>query len=382
MRAIARRPKKPLSVDRSELRRAKRLVVKIGSGVLAPGGHFDRAHLADLARALGDAAAGRELVVVSSGAIALGVERLGWRSRPKELPKKQAAAAVGQSHLVAAWGEALAPRVVAQVLLTHDVLGDRRRYLHARSTFGALLAAKAIPIVNENDTVAVDEIKFGDNDALAALVVQVAEADLLVVLSDVEAMYDADPRTVKSARPLRLVPRVTPALEQAAGGSGSAVGTGGMITKVLAAKRCAELGVPCVVASGKDAGTLPRVLAGEEVGTLFLPRGEPFRGKRRWLAHAARTRGQLRVDEGAERALVQGKKSLLASGLREVVGSFGVGDPVEIAGLDGRAFARGLARYGAAEARRVAGLKSAEIAALLGPEAEAEVVHRDDLVLL
>ena len=356
--------------------------MKIGSGVLAPDGRFDRAHHAELSRALLHARRDREVIVVSSGAIALGVSRLGWKSRPKELPKKQAAAAVGQSLLMAAWGEALAPVVVGQVLLTPDVLQDRRRWLHTRHTFSALLSAGAVPIVNENDTVAVDEIKFGDNDALAALVVEVAEADALIVLSDVDALYDGDPRTNPDARPLADVVQVTPALEAAAGGAGSSVGTGGMWTKVRAAKRCAELGVPCVVTSGKDAKNLARVLAAEPVGTFFHPTAAPVRGKKRWIAHATKVRGKVTVDEGAVRALVQGKKSLLASGVLTVQGAFKTGDAIELCGPDGVVFARGLARYDAPEARKIAGLRSDRIREVLGPGADAELVHRDELFVV
>lgn len=370
-------------MERAGLGRSRRLVVKIGSGVLAPDRRFDREHLRALARELSRAARDREVIVVSSGAIALGVERFGWKTRPRDLPRKQAAAAVGQALLLRAWEEALGEgRPVGQVLLTHDVLADRQRFLHARHTFRALLDGGAIPVVNENDTVAVEEIKFGDNDSLAALVVQVVEADLLVVLSDVDAVYSADPRKVKDAAPLRRVGRVTPALEAAAGGAGSAVGTGGMATKLRAAKRCLQLGVPCVIASGRDPTSLPRILAGEEVGTLFVPSGERLRGKRRWLAHVSKPRGLLGVDGGAERALVEGKKSLLASGIREVAGAFRVGDTVDVQGPGGRVIARGLVRYAADEVRRIAGLRSGEIGPVLGYKDSDEVIHRDDLVLL
>ncbi len=370
-------------MERAELGSSRRLVVKIGSGVLAPDRRFDRAHLGALARVLAAAARDRELIVVSSGAIALGVERFGWKAKPRDLPRKQAAAAVGQSLLLRAWEEALGEgRPVGQVLLTHDVLADRQRFLHARHTFLALLAEGAVPVVNENDTVAVDEIRVGDNDSLAALVVQLVEADLLVILSDVDAVYSADPRRVKDATPLRRVGRVTPALEAAAGGAGSAVGTGGMVTKLRAAKRCLQLGVPCVIASGRDPASLPRILAGEEVGTFFVPGPERLKGKRRWLAHVSKPRGLVGIDEGAERALVVGKKSLLASGVREVAGAFRVGDTVDIAAPDGRILARGLARYAADEVRRIAGLRSAEIERVLGYKDSDEVIHRDDLVLL
>ncbi len=368
-------------MERSGLAGARRVVVKIGSGVLAPAGRFDRAHQQALARALLAVGERRELIVVSSGAIALGVERLGWRSRPKDIPRKQAAAAVGQALLMRTWDEAFGDRVAGQVLLTGEVVGDRRRFLHARHTFAALLAAGAIPVVNENDTVAVEEIKFGDNDALAALVVQVVDADLLVILSDVDAVYDADPRRNRNARPLRTVRRVTPSILEAAGGAGSAVGTGGMVTKLRAARRAGQLGVPCVIASGRDPTTLARLFGGEEVGTLFSP-SEPLRGRRRWIAHAAKPKGRLLVDEGAEAALVRGRKSLLATGLTAVEGRFAVGDVVEIAGLDGTPFALGLARYGADEAARIAGLRTAAIEAALGYKDSDEVVHRDDLVLL
>jgi glutamate 5-kinase len=368
-------------MDRRDLARARRLVVKIGSGVLAPGGRFDPVHLHALAAELAAIASERSLVIVSSGAIALGVQRLGWTRRPRDMPRKQAAAAVGQAALVAAWDEALGRRVTAaQVLLTHDVLSDRKRFLHARSTFAALLAERVVPVVNENDTVAVDEIRFGDNDALAALVAQVIDADLLVILSDVDAVYDADPRRVRTATPLRTVRRVDAALVAPAGGAGTTVGTGGMATKIEAARRCQRLGVPCVIGPGRDPATVRRALAGDEVGTFFVPQ-ERLRGRRRWIAQAARTRGVLLVDEGARAAVTERKRSLLASGVREVRGEFGVGDVVELADLQGRPFGRGLARYPATDLRRIAGTSSAEIERVLGYSDGAEVVHRDDLAL-
>jgi glutamate 5-kinase len=370
---------------RESMKSARRLVVKLGSGVLAPEGRFDRPHFARLCHDLVTLREeGRELVLVSSGAIALGVERLGWGKRPTEIPRKQAAAAVGQSLLMERWQQGLGAFdvKVAQVLLTHDDVRDRRRYLNARRALSVLLAEGVVPVINENDTVSVEEIKFGDNDTLAGLVVSVVDADALVVLSDVDGLYASDPRKDPGAELLATVERVTAEVEAKAGGAGSSVGTGGMITKVRAAKRASELGVPTVIASGRRRSTLVSVARGEETGTLFAPQKAALRGRAWWIAHALKPAGKLELDGGAVSAVVEKKKSLLSSGIKGVSGEFEEGEAVELVGPDGRAIAQGLCRYGASAVRKILGKKSSEIEAALGYKDSDEVVHRDDLVVL
>lgn len=373
-------------MNKRNLGSARRVVVKIGTGVLTDTkGCFDAVHFARLVADLADVARERQLVVVSSGAIALGVERLGLPKKPKDIPGKQACAAVGQGTLMHRYDSALgwAGYRAAQILLTHDDFSHRARYLNARRAIERLLGHGAIPVVNENDTVSVDEIKLGDNDALAGLVVGLISADLLVILSDVDGLYTADPRKDPKARRLEVVPRVDAEIERLAGGSTSGLGTGGMITKVRAARRAAESGAPTVVAPGKRVGALLQVLAGEPVGTLFEANPERrLSSRQRWIAHALKPKGSLKVDDGARRAILVSKRSLLATGVREVVGSFKNGDPVDITDLEGKTFARGLSTYSAEEVRQIAGRKSSEIEAVLGYKYLDEIVHRDELVEL
>jgi len=372
---------------RKALTRAKRIVVKVGTGTLTDrAGRFDRENCARLGAELAEAARGRRLVLVSSGAVALGAERLGLvRSKGKawDIPTKQACAAVGQPHLMAAWGEALGAHglTTAQVLLTADDLASRKRFLNARRTFEKLLAAGVVPVVNENDTVAVDEIKVGDNDTLAGLVAGCVEAELVAMLTDVEGLYDRPP-SAPGATLLHEVPRVTAEVERMAGGAGSERSVGGMITKVKAARRLAAQGVATALLSGRRPRALAALLGGELVGTVFPPDAERLTSRKGWLAAAAKGKGLILVDAGARRALVEQGRSLLPSGVRAVEGQFGVGDPVDVAVEPGRPFARGLAGYGADEVRRIAGLKSAEIEGVLGYKYLDEIVHRNDLVLL
>ncbi|MBL8954444.1 MAG: glutamate 5-kinase [Myxococcaceae bacterium] len=362
--------------------KARRIVVKVGTNALTNAtGRFHRAHFEQLAAEIAEAAATREVVVVSSGAIALGVERLKLEARPKDVPGKQACAAVGQSRLMRAWEEALAPRPVAQVLLTHDDVQARHRYLNARHALERLLEQNVIPVVNENDTVSADEIKFGDNDTLAGLVAGLVDADLLVILSDVDGLYEEDPRSNPEAKRVPYVRALTREVLAKAGASGSKVGTGGMATKVRAAARATELGIRCVVCAGLKPGRLGQVLAGEEVGTLFDATAQK-KARSGWIAHALKPRGRLRVDEGAVRALVERNKSLLPSGVRSVEGRFDKGDPVDIAGPGGEVVARGLAAYDSDELKRIAGKKTSQIEAELGYRGLDEAVHRDDLVVL
>ena len=375
--------KNRMNNPRSSLSRSKRPVIKIGSAVLAGGGgkaSLDRKKFAALCDDIAQVAKGRTPVVVSSGAVALGVERLGLAARPKEMALKQAAAAAGQSRLMRLYDDELEARGLrcAQVLLTHADIANRGRYLNARRALSELLAREVVPVINENDTVSVEEIKFGDNDALAAMAVDLVEADLLVILTDAGGVYTKDPRNHADAERIPVIDRVTASVEALAGEE-SELGTGGMVTKLRAARRASEAGVPCAIVPGQP-GVLSRLLAGEDVGTLVLAQGERQRLRKRWMLDL-KPRGQLVVDPGARAALIERKKSLLPRGVHGVTGDFNAGDPVEIVGADGPPFARGLSVYSADEIRRILGCASDEIEARLGYRLLDCVVHRDDLVV-
>jgi glutamate 5-kinase len=376
----------PPASRREWLGTVRRLVVKVGSGVLSQGGvGLHRETLGQLAEALGAIQArGVDAILVSSGAILAGMEALGLRERPKELPVKQAAAAVGQSHLMRAYEEAFQPvgRRVAQLLLTREDLRHRGRYLNARNTLFTLLGLRVVPIVNENDTVAVQEIQFGDNDTLSALVANLVDADLLVILTDIGGLYTADPHRDPTAR---LIPVVRPqdAVDPfCAEETGSAASIGGMSTKVLAARRATAAGIATVVASGRQPGELLRIVEGEEVGTFFIPSGSRMQSRKRWLAFASVPRGEILVDAGALRALVAGGKSLLPSGVRGTRRPFKAGDVVSLLDPAGRPFARGLTNYGRDDVERIQGLHSDEITDALGHKPYDEIIHRDNLVIL
>ncbi len=374
-------------MPRSSLSRVRRLVVKVGTGTLTDAsGRFDRDNCDRLAAELAAVAAGRRLVLVSSGAITLGAQRLGLarqKGRPWDIATKQACAAVGQPHLMNAWAEAFAARdlTVAQVLLTADDLASRKRFLNARRTFEQLLARGVVPVVNENDTVAVDEIKVGDNDSLAALVAACVEAELVAMLTDVEGLYDRDPAE-RGATLLHHVPRVTAEVERVAGGAGSERSTGGMATKVKAARRLGAQGVATALLSGRRPGALAALLDGQAIGTVFAPADQRLSARDGWLSTAAKARGVILVDAGARRAICESGKSLLPSGVKGVQGHFGVGDPVELAVDARQPFARGLAGYPADDVRKLAGKKTSQIEEALGYRDTDEVVHRNDLVLL
>jgi glutamate 5-kinase len=361
--------------------KSRRIVVKVGSGALSGGrGGLDAAVLRRLAADVSDArAAGREVVLVSSGAILAGRERLKLSARPST-QLKQAAAAVGQSRLMRAWEAAFARSgtIVAQVLLTREDLQDRERYLNARNTLLTLLRLGVVPIVNENDTVAVEEIKFGDNDGLSALVAGLVDAGLLVLLTDQDGLFTDDPRANPDAR---LVARVRPGEEPARIRGAGPWGSGGMGSKVRAARQAAEGGVATVVASGAKPGVLAELLAGRAAGTLFEPAASPLAKRRQWLAFASKPRGRIVVDAGAREALVERAKSLLASGVKSLSGRFEPGDAVSLV-EGGVEFARGLANYGARDLERIKGLKTAQIEAALGHKPADEVVHRDNLAIL
>ncbi|HEY8418253.1 MAG TPA: glutamate 5-kinase [Limnochordales bacterium] len=360
-------------------------MVKIGtSSLTAPDGSLNTSRIEQLAdEAVALRRTGRQLVLVTSGAIGVGAKRLGFSKRPQTIPEKQAAAAVGQGLLMQAYERAFLARqlVVAQVLLTREDIADRRRHLNSRNTLCKLLELDVIPVVNENDTVAVDEIRLGDNDTLSALVATLVEADLLVILSDVDGLYSGDPRRSRDARRLDVVEKITPELEAAAGGAGSTFGTGGMATKLQAARIATAAGIPLFLTSGAPANVLQTVLAGEAVGTLFLPCPRPLRARQRWLAFHQRPRGRIEVDAGAAKALVENGKSLLPAGVVRVEGDFAEGDLVQVCDTSGRELARGLVNYSARDLRRIQGSRTADIAAILGYKDFDEVIHRDNLVV-
>jgi len=363
----------------------RRIVVKIGSRLLAPKGDgLDARALEGFAAAVAAAReGGAQVIVVSSGAIACGWPKLKLKSRPRTLPELQAAAAAGQSLLMRAWEDALSRHgaLGAQVLLTHADAASRRRYLNARDAMLALLALGAVPVVNENDTVATAEIRYGDNDNLSADVAVLVDADLLVLLTDIEGLFDADPRENPRAKLLRDVDDIERQALPAAGGAGSSAGTGGMITKVEAARKATASGIPVVICDGRDPKNLSRALAGERVGTRFRA-AERLAARKHWIVFTLKPAGTLVVDDGARRALAEGRKSLLPSGVREVTGEFRRGAAVRIVAGDGAEIARGLAAYDADDARRIAGKKSAAIAGILGYTFGDELVHKDDLVIL
>ncbi len=366
--------------------RALRIVVKVGSSLVTDGGRG--LDLAAISRWAAQVAvlreAGRQVLLVSSGAIAEGMQRLGWSRRPQQVHELQAAAAVGQMGLAQAYETgfgALGVRT-AQILLTHADLADRARYLNARSTLLTLLQLGVVPVINENDTVVTDEIKFGDNDTLAALVTNLVEADQLVILTDQAGLFDADPRRVPGAGLIAHAAAGDARLEAVAGGAGSAIARGGMLSKVLAAKRAARSGASTVIASGREPEVLVRLAAGESIGTLLAASVPKRAARKQWIADHLQTRGRLVIDAGAVEALVRQGKSLLPIGVGEVGGTFARGDVVSCVDAAGRELARGLVNYSSAEARLIARRPSAEIAQVLGFIEEPELIHRDNLVLL
>lgn len=370
---------------RTRLPAAHRVVVKVGTSTLTDGaGGFNVSHMDQLASELARAAdEGREVVLVTSGAIGAGMGRLGLKARPRTIPEKQGVAAIGQGLLMHMYQTLFERygRVVAQLLLTRDDLTHRQRHLNSRNTFFSLWRMGAIPIVNENDTVAVDEIKFGNNDTLAALVAALVAADLLIVLSDVDGVYRRDPRVDPEAPLLSVVTRVDEALEEAAGGPGSDFGTGGMATKLQAAKIATAAGIATVVANGSRPGIIRSILRGDDVGTLFVPREEKMGGWKRWIAFYQSPRGRLHVDEGAVRALVDHGKSLLPIGIREIEGDFDEGDVVVVVDPRGSEVARGVVNYPRGDVAKIMGCSSKEIEERLGYKYYDEVIHRDNLVL-
>ena len=368
------------------LKSARRIVVKVGSSLVTNEGRgIDADAVGNWCRQLATLSReGRELVMVSSGAIAEGMKRLGWRTRPTELHELQAAAAVGQMGLAQAYETQLSKHGLgsAQVLLTHADLADRERYLNARSTLLTLLQLQVIPVINENDTVVNDEIKVGDNDTLGALVANLLEADALVILTDQRGLYSADPRKVADARFIDEATAGDPALELMAGGAGSAIGRGGMLTKILAAKRAAGSGASTVIAWGREPDVLLRLAAGEAIGTALRAGTPKLAARKQWMADHLQLRGAVTVDDGAACKLRDEGKSLLPIGVTGVEGDFRRGDVIAVRTAAGLEIARGLANYAATEARLIARKPSSQIAGLLGFVNESELIHRDNLVLV
>jgi glutamate 5-kinase len=378
----------PGAASRAPAARARRIVIKVGSSILTRDGKLRHRVFGEIARQVAElAGAGREVVVVSSGAIAIGSRRLGWKHPGRSIPEKQAAAAVGQIGLIEIYQRRFARlgRQVAQVLVTRDGLEAREHFLNARHTLVKLLELGVVPIVNENDTVATEEIRFGDNDNLSATVVNLVAADLLVILTDVDGLWRTPPqagaRRAASPEIFDVIESVTPEVERAAQGASSAFGRGGMITKLEAAQAAARGGASTVLCNGLAKDVLLKVAAGEPVGTLFLA-GQRLASRKHWLAFTMRTRGELVVDDGAAAAVVQRGKSLLPAGVQEVRGKFGIGDPVAVVDARGAVLARGLVAYSSDEIRRIAKLPAREIRPVLGYSNGDEVIHRDDMLLV
>jgi glutamate 5-kinase len=363
----------------------KRLVIKIGSNILAPaetGLNTRRLHtiVKDISEIVDN---GHQVVMVSSGAVAAGLKKLGLKGKPHDIKLKQAAAAIGQSSLMWAYEQSFAHfnKKVAQVLLTRDDIANRLRYINAKNTLYTLLGYNIIPLINENDPVAVDEIKFGDNDMLAALAASLVEADMLVILSDVEGLYSKNPHQ-KNAKIIKNVEKITQDIEKLAGGRGSAVGTGGMYSKLLAAKQASEHGIPVVIMNGKKRGLLPELLSGKKVGTYFEPRKQRLSSKKGWIAYGVRSKGAIYLDDGAVKALMSMGKSLLPSGITKIEGHFEVGDYVQCVTKEGKKIAKGLTNYSSEDLEHIKGKKTSEIEKVLGYKYSDEVIHRDNLVVV
>jgi len=373
-------------IRKKTFQKARRIVVKVGSSILASierGLHHEV--FSQLAKEISELKRqGYEIVLVSSGAIAAGMEKLGYKTRPQSVTQKQATAAVGQSRLMNIYESCFSrhQQMVAQILLTHDDLSHRRRFLNARNTLLTLLELGIIPIINENDTVVVDEIKVGDNDNLSALVTNLIEADLLIILTNIDGLCDGDPRLNPNARCIPLVEDIDVDMGKIVAGTKSAMSVGGMVSKIQAAKKASRFGIPTVIASGTRKEVLHQILRGKEIGTLILPKATTLSSRKHWIAFNLNPKGDIIVDDGAKKALVQRGKSLLPSGVVKVRGEFDRGDSVSCLGPRGKEFARGLVNYSASELERIKGLKTEQIEKVLGYKYSDEVIHRDDLVVL
>lgn len=364
------------------IKNSRRVVIKIGSTVLASKEGINQQRINSLSGEI--SRIDKEIVIVSSGAIAAGMRMLSLKERPKEIRLKQAAAAVGQSRLMWAYEKSFEShgKKVAQVLLTRGDLAERRRYLYAKNTLETLIEFGVIPIINENDTVAVDEIRFGDNDTLAVMVTNLLQADLLVILSDVNGLYTSDPRLYPDAKLIDLVTAITPQIENIAGKSSTMEGTGGMFSKVQAAKKAAAMGVATIIINGTKPDNLLRFFSKEKVGTLFLTGKDRLSLRKHWIAYTLKSKGTLTIDEGAKKALLLSGKSLLSSGIKKVEGKFNVGDAVNCQDESGRRLLKGIVNYSSVEIDKIKGVKSSEIETILGYKYDDEVIHRDNMVIL
>lgn len=374
-------------LEREMLKNAKRIVVKVGTSTITySNGKRNFSQIDRLARELSDLQnQGKEMILVTSGAVAVGVDRLGLPKKPDTIPGKQAAAAVGQGVLMHTYEKFFADygQVVAQVLLTKTESIDRHRYTNSRNTFMELLKQGVIPIVNENDVVALDELKIGDNDNMSALVAGIVDADLVIILSDIDGLYTANPQTNPDAELVPLVTEITPEIEASAGGVGSARGTGGMATKIQAAKAATSSGINLVIASGTEKNAIPRIVNGENIGTLFVSRENRLQFRKRWLAFGARIQGSVVVDAGCAEAIHKaGGCSILPAGVVAVEGCFEPGSTISVKDGDGHELARGLSHYSSEELEKIKGRKSCDIEDIIGHKNYDEIIHRDDLVIL
>ncbi|OIN96898.1 MAG: glutamate 5-kinase [Deltaproteobacteria bacterium CG1_02_45_11] len=362
----------------------KRIVVKVGSGVLTGADGLNLKAVRSVSRQICRLIdKGLEVILVSSGAMASGIKKIGFPRRPDEIPKRQAVAAVGQASLIMEYEKAFAryKRKVAQILLTSDDLSNRKRYLNARNTLYMLLSWQVVPIINENDTVVVEEIKFGDNDNLAAMITLLMDADILINLTDIDGLYNKDPRVNPDAELIPIVSTITRSIEKFAGNIPGPLGVGGMLSKIKAAQKITAAGIPMVIANGEKPDILTRLFSGRAAGTFFVPKKEKLASRKCWIAFSLKPKGVIEIDEGAANAILARGKSLLPSGIMSVAGEFGVGAPVEFKKKDSHILGTGLVNYSASDIRKIMGLKSSKIQDRLGYKSYDEVIHRDNLAI-
>ncbi len=374
-----------MSQERKEiLEKAKRILIKIGSGVLTGKDGLDLEIIENLVNEISEFSKERyQFVIVSSGAIASGMHRMGFKTRLQSLPQKQAAAAIGQGRLMRVYSNAFGKHeiVTAQILLTLSDLSDRQRFLNTRNTLSTLMEWGVIPIINENDTVAVDELKFGDNDNLASMLANIMEADLVINLTNTEGLYDRNPRKSEDHTLIRTVREITAEIEAMASSETDPMGMGGMKSKVISAGKVTTFGIPYIIACGKEAGILGQIFSGTEVGTLFLPMEEHLTSKKHWIAFTLKSRGRIYIDDGAKKAIVNQGKSLLPSGIVRIEGNFSVGDPVTCRDSKGSKIAKGLVNYSSEDIDRIKGLRTDRIEQVLGNKTYDEVIHRDNMAV-
>ncbi|QCX34448.1 glutamate 5-kinase [Caloramator sp. E03] len=363
-----------------------RIVIKVGTSTLThENGRLNISSIESIVRQIADLInRGKEVILVTSGAIGAGIGRLGLKTKPKTIPEKQAAAAVGQGILMHIYEKLFAEygQIVAQVLLTREDMSHRIRFLNARNTLFALLDNNVIPIINENDAIVTEEIKFGDNDTLSACVASLVEADLLILLSDIDGFYDSDPHINPNAKLISWIDKITPEIEAAAGGAGSHLGTGGMATKIKAAKIAVSAGTSMVIANGSNPKIITDIITGKNIGTWFKPKEKPLHARQRWIAYSTKIKGKIYVDDGAEKAIIVNKKSLLPSGITKISGKFSEGQVVSILNSKDKEIAKGIVNYSSNEIEQIKGLNSSQIENILGHKNYDEVIHKDNMVIL